>query len=469
MRRTRSRSARAAASRRRTTSTRCGRCSPAPSGRSRSSAAAAGRRRRAEDIRAFAEANELPVGAAFRRQDCDRQRLAASTPATSASASTRSSRARRATPTCCSSSAPRLGEMTTTRLHARRARPQQTLVHVHADAEELGRVYQAGAADRLRLGAVRGGGARRSRLSSSRWRGWTRAGARRLSRRACGSRPSPATLDMGEVMAYLRERLPRTRSSRTAPATSRSGRTASTRSARYRTQLAPTSGAMGYGVPAAVAAKMLHPERIVVCFAGDGDFLMSGPGARDRGAVRAAVVVLVVNNGMYGTIRMHQERQFPGRVVGTDLVNPDFAALRAGVRRARRGGRAHGRVRRPRSSGRSRAGRPALLELRDRSRGDHAAHDADRDPCRCAARLVTDAWNALITEVEPQAARPGPLHGTATARQGPDRHRRGPHDIRLEDLRRPRACADGVGCGAPCRRRRRRSSGRRTCTSSRGA
>jgi acetolactate synthase I/II/III large subunit len=84
---------------------------------------------------------------------------------------------------------------------------------------------------------------------------------------------------------------------------------------------------MGYGVPAAVAAKILRPERIVVCVAGDGDFLMSGhelAAARQEGA---AIVVLLVNNGMYGTIRMHQERQFPGRVVGTDLVNPDFVAL----------------------------------------------------------------------------------------------------------------------------------------------
>ena len=130
------------------------------------------------------------------------------------------------------------------------------------------------------------------------------------------------------------------------------------------TQLAPTSGAMGYGVPAAVAAKLLHPDRIVVCFAGDGDFLMSGQELATAVQYDAAVVVLVVNNGMYGTIRMHQERHYPGRVVGTDLVNPDFAALARGVRRARRGGRAHGGVRAARSSGRSTSGRPALIELR---------------------------------------------------------------------------------------------------------
>jgi acetolactate synthase-1/2/3 large subunit len=96
---------------------------------------------------------------------------------------------------------------------------------------------------------------------------------------------------------------------------------------RYRTQLAPTSGAMGYGVPAAVAAKLVHPERQVVCVAGDGDFLMSANELATAVQHDAPVVVVVLDNGMYGTIRMHQERHFPGRVSGTDLRNPDFAAL----------------------------------------------------------------------------------------------------------------------------------------------
>jgi acetolactate synthase-1/2/3 large subunit len=95
---------------------------------------------------------------------------------------------------------------------------------------------------------------------------------------------------------------------------------------RYRTQLAPCSGAMGYGIPAAIAAKVVHPDRTVVCVSGDGDFLMSGHELAAAVQEEVPVVVLVVNNGMYGTIRMHQERLFPGRVVGTDLVNPDFAA-----------------------------------------------------------------------------------------------------------------------------------------------
>jgi len=94
----------------------------------------------------------------------------------------------------------------------------------------------------------------------------------------------------------------------------------------WRTQLAPTSGAMGYGVPAAIAAKLARPERAVVCFAGDGCFLMAGNELATAVQYNAAVIFIVVNNGMYGTIRMHQEKHYPGRVSGTELVNPHFAA-----------------------------------------------------------------------------------------------------------------------------------------------
>ena len=94
----------------------------------------------------------------------------------------------------------------------------------------------------------------------------------------------------------------------------------------YRTQLAPTAGSMGYGLPAAVAAKHLYPERTVVCFAGDGCFLMTGQELATAAQYGLNIIIVVVNNGMYGTIRMHQERTYPGRVVATSLQNPDFAA-----------------------------------------------------------------------------------------------------------------------------------------------
>jgi len=95
---------------------------------------------------------------------------------------------------------------------------------------------------------------------------------------------------------------------------------------RFGTQLAPTSGSMGYGVPAAVAAKRLHPDREVVCFSGDGCFLMTGQEFATAVQYDLPVIVIVVDNGMYGTIRMHQEREYPARVVATALKNPDFAA-----------------------------------------------------------------------------------------------------------------------------------------------
>src|SRR5262249_13375185 len=95
---------------------------------------------------------------------------------------------------------------------------------------------------------------------------------------------------------------------------------------RFATQLAPTSGSMGYGVPAAVAAKRVNPGRTVVCFAGDGDFLMTGQEFATAVQYDLPVVFVVVDNGMYGTIRMHQEREYPERVIGTALKNPDFAA-----------------------------------------------------------------------------------------------------------------------------------------------
>ena len=95
----------------------------------------------------------------------------------------------------------------------------------------------------------------------------------------------------------------------------------------YRTQLAPYSGSMGYGVPAAVAAKLVHPDRIVLSWNGDGCFMMNGQELATAVQYGLAIVFVVIDNGMYGTIRMHQERQYPGRVSGTALVNPDFAAL----------------------------------------------------------------------------------------------------------------------------------------------
>ena len=200
----------------------------------------------------------------------------------------------------------------------------RTLIHVHPDPEELGRVYEPA------LGIVASGPRFARALENLRPLDRTSAAVDSAHAEFLATlegRPLPGAIDMTSVMAALRERLP-------ADAILASG--AGNFSAwphrfyvfhEYRTQLAPLSGAMGYGLPAAIAAKLVEPERDVVCIAGDGDFLMSVSELATACQHDAAIVVLVVDNGMYGTIRMHQERHYPGRVSGTDLVNPDFAAL----------------------------------------------------------------------------------------------------------------------------------------------
>jgi len=157
-----------------------------------------------------------------------------------------------------------------------------------------------------------------------RWSEW-RAAARSDYEAWQQHEPMPGTVDLGECIAQLRARVP------DAIVTNGAGNFSAWvhrfwRWHDYPSQLAPTSGAMGYGVPAAVAAKAVAPERTVLCFAGDGDFLMTGQELATAMQYELPILIVVVNNGMYGTIRMHQERHYPGRVVGTDLRNPDFAA-----------------------------------------------------------------------------------------------------------------------------------------------
>jgi acetolactate synthase-1/2/3 large subunit len=229
----------------------------------------------ATDVMAFAEANALPIVASFRCQDyvdnlhpCYAGHLGLGTDAPLLA------RIRAADLLLVVGA--RLGEITTqgyTLLDV--PRPRQRLVHVHPGAEELGRVFQADV-------PINAGSAEFA------------AAARRLD-------PVGAGNYTGWVHRYWRFR-------------------------RYRTQVAPTSGAMGYGVPAAIAAKLVAPARPVVSMNGDGCFLMCGQELSTAVRYGLDPLFLVVNNGMYGTIRMHQEREFPARVHGTELVNPDFVA-----------------------------------------------------------------------------------------------------------------------------------------------
>jgi acetolactate synthase I/II/III large subunit len=225
----------------------------------------------------------------------------------------------------------RLGEMTTggyTLLQA--PRPQQQLVHLHADAMELGRVY---AADALLQGSLACAGEALASLTAPAqvpWTAWAQAAAADYAKNR--EHPSVSPLDMAVVMKTV-ERLAGPNTVYTNGAGNFSGWLH--RYVRYpglqhhgRTQLAPTAGSMGYGLAAAVGASILHPDRLVINVAGDGDFLMTGQEmitAVSHGAKR--LISLVVDNGTYGTIRMHQERAYPGRVSGSDLRNPDFVAM----------------------------------------------------------------------------------------------------------------------------------------------
>jgi Thiamine pyrophosphate-requiring enzymes [acetolactate synthase, pyruvate dehydrogenase (cytochrome), glyoxylate carboligase, phosphonopyruvate decarboxylase] len=274
--------------------------------------------RTSKDMQAFLEANSLPAGAAFRRQDSIDNDSPSYVGDVGIGLNPKlAARVREADLLLVVG--PRLGEMTTS---GYTLIGSQTLVHVHPGAEELGRVYRA--ALPILSGMEHFAGAVRDLRVEPRWGEWSAAA--RVDYEAWRKHdPMPGTLDLGDCIAHLRERVP------DAIVTNGAGNFSAWvhrfwRWHDYPTQLAPTSGAMGYGVPAAIAAKLVAPDRTVICFAGDGDFLMSGQELATAVQYELPIIVLVVNNGMYGTIRMHQERHYPGRVVGTDLVNPDFAA-----------------------------------------------------------------------------------------------------------------------------------------------
>jgi acetolactate synthase I/II/III large subunit len=220
----------------------------------------------------------------------------------------------------------RLGEWTTVNYTlVDIPRPKQNLIHVHPGADELGRVYQGDLLINSGMPEF-AAAARVLEPIRERWAEWT-GGARAELEAWQQPVQVPGRVNMSEVMQFLRNRIPRD-----SIITNGAGNFSLWAHRFYhygpfRTQLAPTSGAMGYGVPAAVAAKLVHPERTVIAFSGDGDFMMTGQELATAAQYDLKITFVVVNNGMYGTIRMHQEREFPGRVSGTELKNPDFAAL----------------------------------------------------------------------------------------------------------------------------------------------
>jgi acetolactate synthase I/II/III large subunit len=280
----------------------------------------------ARDVLSFCEASRLPVAASFRCQDYVDNRSAVYAGHLTLGMDQKLAR-RVEEADLILALGGRLGEVTTRGYSLLDVpRPRQTLVHAHPDPGELGRVYEPELPIVSALPELAAALARLESADSSRWAGWTQA-AHDDYLASLALRPLPGDVDLGEVLAFLRARLP-------ADAVLACGAGNFTvwvhrffEFSRYPTQLAPRAGAMGYGLPAALAAKALDPERPAICLAGDGDFMMSAAELATAVQYELGVIVLVVNNGMYGTIRMHQERLYPGRVVGTDLVNPDFAQL----------------------------------------------------------------------------------------------------------------------------------------------
>jgi acetolactate synthase-1/2/3 large subunit len=207
-------------------------------------------------------------------------------------------------------------------------RPQMAFVHVHPDADEIGRVYQPTLAIQATpatfVAALRRSA---SQLKAHTAQGWT--GALHAENAAWSGKPAanPGDVQMGEIVTWLSSHLPED-----AILTNGAGNYAGWlhryyRFVRYGSQLAPVSGSMGYGVPAAIAAKVARKSSPVVAFAGDGCFQMTCQELGTAVQHDLAIIIIVVDNGIYGTIRMHQEREYPARVLGTSMRNPDFAAL----------------------------------------------------------------------------------------------------------------------------------------------
>lgn len=316
----------------------------------------------ARDITAFARANAIPAIASFRCQDY----VDNAEPIYAGDLGTGSNpklfeRVRQADLLLVAGA--RLGEITT-QGYKLLAPPKlaQTLIHVHADPEEPGRVYYADLAINAGPVGFAAAAAALAPVDHRAWDEWTKA-ARADYEATQAPAPCPGALDMNVVMRVLQEKLPADSIVVNDAGNFTGWVQRYWRFRSYRTQIGPTSGAMGYAVPAAIGCKVAAPERRVICFVGDGGFLMSGQELATALQYGADPLILVVNNGSYGTIRMHQEREFPGRVSGTELKNPDFAAY------ARSFGAFGATVARtadfaPALAEALRSGRAALLDLR---------------------------------------------------------------------------------------------------------
>ncbi|MGU3575874.1 thiamine pyrophosphate-binding protein [Brucellaceae bacterium C25G] len=279
-----------------------------------------------ENLQQFAEKMQLPVAASFRCQDLfnNNHPLYAGDLGTAVSPQLADSM-RQADLLLVVGA--RLGEMTTQGYALVQAPlPQQKLIHVHAGAEELGRVYYPALAINASMPAFCREAAKLHALSNPAWEQWAQK-LRNDFLLHIQTPTIPGPVQMGEIMDWLKSHVKPDTIITNGAGNYSTWAHRFYQYSQFRTQLAPTSGSMGYGVPAAIAAKLQYPDRMVLGFAGDGCFLMNGQELATAAQYGANVIFIVINNGMYGTIRMHQERTYPARVSGTSLQNPDFAAL----------------------------------------------------------------------------------------------------------------------------------------------
>jgi acetolactate synthase-1/2/3 large subunit len=279
-----------------------------------------------EQMRRFIEANDLPVGCAFRFQDLFDNRNEHYVGDVGIGINpVLAERVRMADVLLVVGA--RLGEMTTSGYTLLEApMPRQKLVHVHPSAEEIGRVYQPELGIVSSMAPFAAAVAALTPAQSPAWKG-SAAEAHADYIAWSGRREIPGKVQMWDVVDWLNQHMPEDTIYCNGAGNFATWLHRFHRYTGFRTQVAPTSGAMGYGVPAAIAASLRFPDRCVVAVAGDGDFLMNGQELATAVQYGADLIVIVIDNRSYGTIRMHQERAYPGRVAATDLANPDFAML----------------------------------------------------------------------------------------------------------------------------------------------
>ena len=276
-------------------------------------------------VKIFVENNHLPVGCSFRRQDLFDNRHPNYVGDIGIGINPKLAEMVKESDLLLVIGA-RLGEMTTSGYTlVETPTPKQKLIHIHPGLEELGRVFQGSVLINSDIEEAINALASIPAMESN-WKDWLTQGHESYLKNII-PQASPGNVDLGQVMVALRDLLPAD-SVITNGAGNFSGWIQRYwQYSGYRSQVAPTNGAMGYGVPSGVAAKVAFPNKLVVSVSGDGCFLMNGQEIATAIQYNLKIVFIVFDNGMYGTIRMHQERDYPEHVYGTDLKNPDFAAL----------------------------------------------------------------------------------------------------------------------------------------------